>query len=375
MTDFKPGDFLPEFSASSNVNPRFEFDLVSGNRTLLLFAASTHAGPGRQLVEDMLALLPLLRRKRVYCFLVVADPRCRTDGSIDAVLKRHTVFWDHDLRIHRAYGMVGKPSAERAGAPTLRLGGFLIRENRRMAAFLPSHPLQDFRARLAEALNLLPDAIQPRPAPPTAPVLEIPGLFNEALCRDLIRHYESGDTSESGFMREVDGRTRAIMDDRIKKRRDCIISDAALQSRILHRLRDFVVPEVLKAFCFTATRLERFLVACYDSANQGFFAPHRDNRTSGTAHRRFAITVNLNDDYDGGGLRFGEYSADIYRPGAGCAVVFSCSLLHEAMPVTRGRRYVFLPFLYDNAAEVIRRRNRDRVDLQPEVQSELAPTA
>ena len=38
-------------------------------------------------------------------------------------------------------------------------------------------------------------------------------------------------------------------------------------------------------------------------------------------------------------------------------MVFSCSLLHEATPVTGGRRFAFLPFLYDDAAAPIRRRN------------------
>ena len=31
-------------------------------------------------------------------------------------------------------------------------------------------------------------------------------------------------------------------------------------------------------------------------------------------------------------------------------MVFSCSLLHEALPVTAGHRFAFLPFLYDEAA-------------------------
>ena len=39
-------------------------------------------------------------------------------------------------------------------------------------------------------------------------------------------------------------------------------------------------------------------------------------------------------------------------------MVFSCSLLHQAMPVTRGRRYAFLPFLYDEAAARVREANR-----------------
>ena len=36
---------------------------------------------------------------------------------------------------------------------------------------------------------------------------------------------------------------------------------------------------------------------------------------------------------------------------AGAGVVFSCSLLHEATPVTSGTRYVLLTFLHDTAAQ------------------------
>ena len=35
-------------------------------------------------------------------------------------------------------------------------------------------------------------------------------------------------------------------------------------------------------------------------------------------------------------------------------MVFSCSLLHDVSPVTRGKRYAFLPFLYDDAAAKVR---------------------
>jgi hypothetical protein len=38
-------------------------------------------------------------------------------------------------------------------------------------------------------------------------------------------------------------------------------------------------------------------------------------------------------------------------------VVFSCSLLHQALPVTKGERFAFLPFLYDDAAAKIREEN------------------
>ena len=104
-------------------------------------------------------------------------------------------------------------------------------------------------------------------------------------------------------------------------------------------------------------------MACYP-AGAGWFRPHRDNTTKGTAHRKFAVTINLNaEDYEGGELRFPEFGDRRYRPPTGGAVVFSCSLLHEALPVTRGERYAFLPFLYDEASARLRDENLKFVDL------------
>ena len=61
----------------------------------------------------------------------------------------------------------------------------------------------------------------------------------------------------------------------------------------------------------------------------------------------FAMTLNLNaGEYEGGELRFPEYGPHLYSPGRGEAIVFSCSLVHEALDVTRGDRYVLLAFLY-----------------------------
>ena len=82
-----------------------------------------------------------------------------------------------------------------------------------------------------------------------------------------------------------------------------------------------------------------------------------------TAHRRFAVTMNLNaEEFEGGNLRFPEFGPQIYRAPTGGAVVFSCALLHEALPVTQGTRYAFLPFLYDEAAAAIREANNPHLD-------------
>ena len=119
------------------------------------------------------------------------------------------------------------------------------------------------------------------------------------------------------------------------------------------------MPEVRKAYQFRASFIERYIVACYDAGEGGYFRPHRDNTTKGTAHRKFAVTINLNaEGYEGGDLCFPEFGRETYRAPTGGAIVFSCSLMHEALPVTRGRRYCVLPFLYDEAASVIREATR-----------------
>jgi predicted 2-oxoglutarate/Fe(II)-dependent dioxygenase YbiX len=98
-------------------------------------------------------------------------------------------------------------------------------------------------------------------------------------------------------------------------------------------------------------------VSCYAAEEGGHFRAHRDNTTKGTAHRRFAVSLILNDEFEGGEVSFPEYGPRGYKPPAGGAVVFSCSLLHSVSKITGGRRYAFLPFIYDDEAAKIREAN------------------
>ena len=88
--------------------------------------------------------------------------------------------------------------------------------------------------------------------------------------------------------------------------------------------------------------------------------------------RKFACSINLNaEEFEGGDLRFPEFGSRTYRPPTGGAVIFSCSLLHEATPVTRGRRYAFLPFFYDEAGQIVRAQTRDKLVLPERETAEL----
>jgi len=206
-----------------------------------------------------------------------------------------------------------------------------------------------------------------------APVLIVPRVFDAELCQRLIATYDAEGGTPSGVMRDIDGRTVGVMDD-FKRRSDVTITDAAFREELLQRLRRCLVPEIRKVFQFEVTRLERYLVACYDGGEGGYFKPHRDNETLGTAHRRFAVSINLNtEQFEGGDLRFPEFGSRTYRPPTGGAVVFCCSLQHEATPVTKGRRYAFLPFLYDEAGQAIREANLAALAATPSLEAAGKP--
>jgi predicted 2-oxoglutarate/Fe(II)-dependent dioxygenase YbiX len=106
---------------------------------------------------------------------------------------------------------------------------------------------------------------------------------------------------------------------------------------------------ILQVFHTRIVQIEALRIGCYDAALGGCFRRHRDNTTRYTAHRQFALSLNLNDskEYDGGALRFPEFGRQLYRPSAGGVVIFSCALLHEATLVTRGRRFGAFTFLHD----------------------------
>src|SRR6185369_3846083 len=112
------------------------------------------------------------------------------------------------------------------------------------------------------------------------------------------------------------------LDHKFKRRSDYTIEDEVLKLALLDRIARRLLPQIHKAFQFRATRIERWIVACYDGESGGFFRPHRDNTTAGTAHRAFACTINLNaEDYEGGELRFPEFGPGTYRAPTGGALI------------------------------------------------------
>ncbi|HEX4096292.1 MAG TPA: 2OG-Fe(II) oxygenase, partial [Caulobacteraceae bacterium] len=259
-------------------------------------------------------------------------------------------FFDPDGQTSRCYGALGPDGEQR---PYWLL---LDPSHRTLAAF----PFAETAALFAR-IEALPEVADFAGVDLYAPVLILPRVFEPELCRRLIALYDADGGAPSGVMRDIGGKTVGVLDD-FKRRRDLFLSDEALRNELRARIARRLIPMIARTFQFEATRLERYLVACYDAADGGYFRPHRDNETFGTAHRKFAVSINLNaEDFEGGDLRFPEFGPRTYRPPTGGAVVFCCSLQHKATPVTRGRRYAFLPFLYDEAGQALREANLDRM--------------
>ncbi len=354
------GDPAPWFVAATSANPQYKLHVAAGRYIALCFFGSAAARP----IGAMLAAFS--QRPDVFnddhaCFFGVSvDPEDKGQNRICDRTPGFRVFWDFDRRVSQLYGVCAPALDETGGAPGTQQvmyarNTFVLDANLRVIAVLPIDDPAAHARELADLVAGLP-AIGESYGP--APVLVLPRVFEPQFCRELIQLYEREGGEDSGFMRDEGGQTVGVIDHSHKRRRDYGIDDdkvrAAIRARVVRRL----VPEIAKAFQFEATRLERYIIACYNAGEGGYFRPHRDNTTLGTAHRRFAVTINLNaEDYQGGDLRFPEFGQRTYRAETGGAVVFSCSLLHEATEIKSGRRYCVLPFLYDDAAAELRRRN------------------
>lgn len=341
-----PGTPAPWFVAPSPVNPQFGFSSLGGRYVVLAFLPDP--GPER---DAALACIEALRPefstpKRIF-FGVLPDAASYAEAKNNPPFQW---FSDVDGSLRQMFRAVDE-------AGRLVPQWVIIDPSLRILAWAP---LSQGAALLAQLVRL-GEPEDHAGVTLNAPVLIVPRILEPSLCRQLIDLYDAQGGEASGVMREQNGRTVGVLDD-FKKRKDANIQDSALRQRLNQCLHERLAPEIQKAFQFRATYVERHIVACYDAADGGYFKPHRDNTTSGTAHRKFAVSINLNAEaFEGGDLRFPEFGPRTYRPPTGGAVVFSCSLLHEATPVIRGRRYAFLPFLYDAAGQAIREANLHRV--------------
>ncbi|HLO49828.1 MAG TPA: redoxin domain-containing protein [Kamptonema sp.] len=352
------GDPAPWFSLPSTVNPLFHFSTVGGRRIVLFFFASSAFEQIQIILKSFQNLRSEFEQLQVVFFGVSIDPTDKDQNRPSAIAPSFIFFWDFDKTVSNKYGVCQTiQQAETIGIQYTPCT-FVLNENLQVLnVFLMGDPAQHAE-QVLRFFKVLPPVEPPRPATRHAPVLVIPNVLDRAFCRSLIDFYQAEGGSPSGFMRQIDGKTVGLLDDSFKKRHDVFIQEPKLRQKLSDLIIRRVCPEVEKAFQFKITRFERYLIGCYDANSGGYFKPHRDNTSKGTLHRRFAMTLNLNvGEYMGGYLLFPEYGPYGYRADTGTAIIFSCSLLHEATPVTSGQRFALLSFFYNDEDAKVREEN------------------
>jgi predicted 2-oxoglutarate/Fe(II)-dependent dioxygenase YbiX len=229
------------------------------------------------------------------------------------------------------------------GQTMLRSRVVVLDPNQRVAGTFETRAL----AAAAEAIGTLADSVRSNGGADLllttamAPVLVLPRVFEPDFCTQVMRLWEKGEHEDSG----VSSRYGNVGVLELKRTEDYVVKEPMMQKAISDRLAYRVGPELTKCFAFDRQfTFDAHVVLSYSAEGGHFFGAHRDNGAPTTADRAFAVSLNLNDDFDGGELVFPEYAGVKAKPPAGAAAIFSCSLLHEILPVTRGRRFSLTTF-------------------------------
>jgi predicted 2-oxoglutarate/Fe(II)-dependent dioxygenase YbiX/peroxiredoxin len=316
---------------------------MAGRYIVLCFYGSAAQPRARAAIDAMLRHRNLFDDQRFCFFGISIDPADETERRVQDSLPGVRFLWDFDTAVSRKYGALPQEASAK-GPIAYRLLWLIVDPTLHVLAAFPFSTVDDNHETIFAYLGRLPAPENFAGFEIPAPILILPNVFELELCQQLIGLYDADGGRETGVMRN----DLAVVDASIKRRKDYKIIDQDVIQGIQRRIMRRVAAEIEKLFFMKTHYMERYIVGCYAAEDAGHFKPHRDNTSSATAHRRFAISINLNSDFDGGELRFPEYSQRGYKAPTGWAVVFPCGILHRVMTVMRGRRYAFLPFLYDD---------------------------
>jgi len=343
------GDPAPWFGAPLVGGGAFNLQVAAGRWIVLAFLGA----PGSPRVDEELAALlrdtQLFDEDHLVFYGVFTAPPGDPAPYVKLSTSAISFIADYDGAISRRYGAAATPR-------TVVLDPML-----RAVADIPFDYPAGHAPSVRDVLTGLPAVDDSAGVPLYAPVLIVPRVFDFALCAALVELYDKVGGEESGFLFDVNGKTTRVIDHRVKRRSDLIVAHRELREAIRSQIVRRLLPAIERFFQFQATRMDRYIVACYDAAVGGHFYRHRDNVNIGAQHRRFAVSINLNKDYEGGDLVLPEFGRRAYRAPHAGAIVFSCGALHQVTPVSRGRRYAFLPFLYGEADAALREANNAKL--------------
>ncbi|MGP0089934.1 MAG: 2OG-Fe(II) oxygenase [Xanthobacteraceae bacterium] len=343
------GDPVPWFAAPLVTGGSFDLHVTAGRWIVLCFFGSPTNPRVKEEIAELLREANLFDEERLVACCVLTAPPDDVAEYAAISTKALSFVADYDGAISRSFGAQDAPR-------TVMLDPML-----RAIADIPWDYPQGHAQTVRNVLRGLPPVDNFGGVPMSAPVLIVPRVLDFQLCDFLVQLYEEHGGKDSGFLLDINGKTATVVDYRLKRRKDLVVALPEVRDIIRSQIVRRLLPAVDRFFQFQATRMDRHLVACYDSESGGHFYRHRDNVNAGGQHRRFAVSINLNGNYDGCDLIFPEFGGRTYRAPDGGAIVFSCGALHQVTPITRGRRYAFLAFLYGEADAALREANNTKL--------------
>ncbi len=354
------GDFAPDFDALTPLGHRIRLfdDALAGRPIWLAFLGDLDQPDVAAVFADLARTEAQIEASGAHLVLVTSH----TDGPRQRALSREQglhapILGDCNGALFARYGMVRGQDLE---SQACSARSFLITAHGQIHSIAdhPSTPIED----LMDAVSDLTSGPNPTAGagwiPGHAPILIIPKALEAEDCAALISYFNTTD----GFRVAKPGPGESgdykfpVSDYNRQDRIDHVIQDQALLARLDKRINERVIPQIAKAFAFQVTRRETLHIARYAGPRQGIEIGHRDNTHPATQYRRFALSIALNDDYEGGGLVFREFSDQGYRGEPGTAFVFSSSLLHEIEETTAGVRYNLISHFFNEAAAQPQRR-------------------
>lgn len=353
LTRWDVGDRAPDFQLPDHRGePLHFYEKMLGKPVVLFFFQGVKEPECKSELTALAALSPEIAALGADIFAISQDDVAANAACAATYGLSFPVLRDPQGKLSALFGIRGRAAGD--GSPGDLIGTFVLDANQRVMKAIRGAPGTGSGAgsQAAQALAYLATgapAREPVYVDTQAPVLILPKVLDDDDCGILIDLWKGSDVEEG----QVSDAAGALLVNRdVKSRRDFFIPNRdPLQAKLGNVIGRRVRPEIHKAFNYDVTCFESFRVACYESSRGGYFRPHRDNVTKAQFYRRFAMTLNLNEGYAGGHLRFPEYGPQLYRPGPGGAVLFSCTLLHEVVDVTAGQRFVLLNFFYGEADE------------------------
>ena len=359
------GDFIPFFEAGDTSGKFRGIELHGGRHTMLVFLPVAHPEYAASFFRSLTQEIAKGPRMDFWQVFILDDTVDNLKAFKEKLKLPQVLSADPGGAIAQAFGVYANAKTQPAG--------YLLNQNLKIVHRYLNLPPQQLAANLIgqcriEIENYKRKLGEPRIISEMAPALIVPNAFSPEFCAKCIDAFNKGPT----FDGTVGAEDKTAYRPETKARRDYIVHGQLLRE-IDDKLSRSLFPEIKKVFGFDVMHREFYKIGKYSAEKGGFFKQHRDNFDIPLGYRRLAMTLQLNDDYEGGGLHFPEYDNHTYRPAKGSAIVFSGSTLHEAWPVTKGDRFVVVGFMHGKEEEAFRQHYVTSKG-QPSKAKEYAPT-